>query len=77
MLQRAIAVIEKELGGASLMQIKSANSLEQALAVLVKASGISSMDAQGILTLAQTSSKSDDDDDDSEAGSPEAAVYES
>lgn len=59
------------------MQIKSANSLEQALAVIVKASGISSMDAQGILTLAQTSSKSDDDDDDSEAGAPEAAVYES
>jgi chromosome segregation ATPase len=78
MLQRAIAVLEKELGGgASMMQIKSANSLEQALAVMVKASGISSMDANGILALAQTSSKSDDDDDDSEAGAPEAAAYES
>jgi len=77
MLQRAIAVIEKELGGASMMQIKSANTLEQALAVMVKASGISSMDASGIMALAQTSSKSDDDDDDSEAGAPEAAAYES
>jgi hypothetical protein len=78
MLQRAIAVLEKELGGgASMMQIKNANSLEQALAVMVKASGISSMDAQGIMSLAQTSSKSDDDDDDSEAGAPEAAAYES
>jgi len=45
--------------------------------VMVKASGISSMDAQGILALAQTSSKSDDDDDDSETGAPEAAAYES
>jgi hypothetical protein len=78
MLQRAIAVLEKELGGgASMMQLKSANSLEQALAVMVKASGISSMDASGIMALAQTSSKSDDDDDDSEAGAPEAAAYES
>jgi chromosome segregation ATPase len=78
MLQRAIAVLEKELGGgASMMQIKSATSLEQALAVMVKASGISSMDANGIMALAQTSSKSEDDDDDSEAGAPEAAAYES
>jgi hypothetical protein len=77
MLQRAIAVLEKELGGASLVQVQSAQNLEQALAVMVKASGISSMDAKGILALAQTSSKSDDDDDDSEAGAPDAAVYES
>ena len=32
MLQRAIAVLEKELGGASLMQVKSATSLADALA---------------------------------------------
>jgi len=60
-----------------MMQIKSATNLEQALAVMVKASGISSMDASGILALAQTSSKSDDDEDDSEAGAPQAAAYES
>merc|ERR1719162_2892925 len=60
-----------------MMQIKSANNLEQALAVMVKASGISSMDASGILALAQTSSKSDDDEDDSDTGAPDAAVYES
>jgi len=76
MLQRAIAVLEKELGGASMMQIQSATNLEQALAVMVKASGISSMDASGIMTLAQTSSSSDDDDDDSETAAPEAAAYE-
>jgi len=77
MLQRAISVLEKELGGASFAQVQSAKNLEQALSAMVKASGISSMDAQGILSLAQTNSKSDDDDDDSETGAPEAAAYES
>jgi hypothetical protein len=77
MLQRAISVLEKELGGASFAQVKSAQNLEQALSAMVKASGISAMDAQGIMSLSQTNSKSDDDDDDSETGAPEAAAYES
>lgn len=59
-----------------MMQIKSATNLEQALSVMVKASGISSMDASGIMALAQTSSNSDDEDDDSDTGAPDAAVYE-
>ena len=42
MLQRAAAVLEKELGGASLMQVKSAGSLVDALAVKVKAESINS-----------------------------------
>jgi hypothetical protein len=73
MLQRAIAVLEKELGGASLMQVKSANSLADALAVMVKASSINSMDAAGITAFMQSSTSDDDDD----AGAPDAAVYES
>jgi len=73
MLQRAIAVLEKELGGASLMQVKSANSLADALAVMVKASSINSMDAAGITAFMQSSSSDDDDD----TGAPDAAVYES
>jgi len=73
MLQRAIAVLEKELGGASLMQVKSANSLADALAVMVKASSINSMDAAGITAFMQSSSSDDDDD----MGAPDAAVYES
>jgi len=73
MLQRAIAVLEKELGGASLMQVKSANNLADALAVMVKASAINSMDAAGITAFVQSSSNDDDDD----AGAPDAAVYES
>jgi len=73
MLQRAIAVLEKELGGASLMQVKSASSLADALAVMVKASSINSMDAAGITSFMQQTT----DDDDSDAGAPDAAVYES
>jgi chromosome segregation ATPase len=73
MLQRAIAVLEKELGGASLMQVKSATSLADALAVMVKASSINSMDAAGITAFMQSSSSDDDDD----MGAPDAAVYES
>jgi chromosome segregation ATPase len=75
MLQRAIAVLEKELGGASLMQVKSAKNLEQALEVMVKASAITSMDAKGITALVQEGNGSEDSDDDS--GAPDAAVYES
>lgn len=75
MLQRAIAVLEKELGGAgaSMMQIKSANSLTQALELMVKASAITSADAQTLSSFVQTTS----DDSDDDAGAPDAAVYES
>jgi len=78
MLQRAISVIEKEMGGASFAQVASATNLEMALSAMVKASGISAMDAQGIMGLAQTSSKSDDSDsdDDDETGAPAAKAYE-
>merc|ERR1719276_58133 len=54
MLQRAIAVLEKELGGASLMQLKSATSLTQALELMVKASVISTGDASVLGTFMQT-----------------------
>jgi len=73
MLQRAVAVLEKELGGASLMQVKSAGNLVDALAVMVKASSINSMDAAGITSFMQSTT----DDDDSDTGAPDAAVYES
>jgi len=73
MVQRAIAVLEKELGGASLMQVKSANSLADALAVMVRASSLNSMDAAGITAFMQSSTSDDDDD----MAAPAAAVYES
>jgi hypothetical protein len=73
MLQRAIAIIEKEMaGGASMMQLKSASNLEQALDVMVKASAISSADSQRLVAMVQTSN----DDADSETAAPAAAAYE-
>jgi chromosome segregation ATPase len=73
MLQRAIAILEKEMaGGASMMQLKSASNLEQALDVMVKASAISSADSQRLMAMVQTSN----DDSDSETGAPAPEVYE-
>ena len=54
------------------MQVKSANSLEEALAIMDEASSINSMDAAGITSFVQSS----DGDDDSDSGAPDAAVYE-
>jgi len=74
MLQRAVAILEKEMaGGASMMQIKNANNLEQALSIMVKASAISSADANKLAALVQTQS----DDTDADTGAPAAEVYES
>jgi len=72
MLQRAIAILEKEMaGGASMMQLKSAATLEQALSIMVKASAISTADATKLTALVQT------EDGDADSGAPDAAVYES
>merc|ERR1719326_842797 len=59
-------------GGASMMQLKSASNLEQALDVMVKSSAISSADSQRLMAMVQTSS----DDADSETGAPAAQAYE-
>ena len=56
------------------MQVKPANSLEDALEIMDKASSVNSMDAAGITSFVQ-SSDDDDDDDDSDSGAPDAAVY--
>jgi len=74
MIQRAVAILEKEMGGgASMMQLKNARNLEQALIIMVKASAISTADATKLSALVQTSTT----DSDQETGAPEAAVYES
>jgi len=73
MVERAITVIEKEMsgGGASMMQLKNAGSLAQALMIMSKASMISAGDAKALHSFVQTNS----DDDDSDTGAPDAAVY--
>jgi len=73
-LERAISIIEKEMkGGASMMQLKSAGSVVQALTVMVQASAISSGDASKLTALLQNSDK----DGDEEVGAPAGAVYTS
>jgi len=74
-IQRAITILERELnGGASLMQLKSAGSVEQALAVMVQASAFSAADASRLTALVQSSAH--DETSDMDIGAPDAAKYE-
>merc|ERR1719262_1590922 len=60
-LERAIGILEKELGksgGASMMQLQSASTVAQALAVMVDATSISSADASKLTALLQSSQES-------------------
>lgn len=74
-LNRAMGLIEREMskGGASMMQLKSANSLKQVFSIMVKASTLNTADAAKLTAFVQSSA----DDDDSEFGAPAGAVYES
>jgi len=74
MLERATSILSKEMAksGASMLQLKSATSMTEALSVMVQASGFSSADASRLTALVQTQ-QSDSDDS---MGAPAAAVYE-
>jgi len=73
-LQRAVSIIEKEMkGGASMMQLKNAGGVLQALTVMVQATAISSADASKLTALLQNSNK----DDDENMGAPAGDVYKS
>ena len=62
------------MGRASMLQLKNAGNVAQALVVLVPAPAIGSVDAIGLTDLAQSSHKSNDSDDG--VGAPAAAAYE-
>merc|ERR1719502_2298384 len=75
-LQRAIGILEKEMsksGAASMMQLKSAQNVAQALAVMGQATSLSSADASKLTALLQDSQESEDGSD--SLGAPAAAVY--
>merc|ERR1719199_602917 len=73
-LERAISIIEKEMGGgASMMQLKSASSVAQALSVMVEATSLSSADASKLTALLQNSQE----DSSEELGAPAGAVFKS
>jgi len=75
-VERAIGILEKELakgGGASMMQLQSAQSVVQTLAVMVEATSLSHADASKLTALLQNTQESDDSSD--SLGAPAAAVY--
>merc|ERR1712194_231661 len=74
MLQRTSAILEREMSksGASMLQMKNAGSVVDAL---VRASLIEVSDASRLTAFVQSAQKESDDDD--EAGAPVAAVYKS
>ncbi|CAK0899889.1 unnamed protein product [Prorocentrum cordatum] len=69
-LERAIGLLEKH--GASMLQLKSAGTVADALAVMVKASMFSSADAERLNSFVQQGSEDGGDN----MGAPSAAVYE-
>jgi len=73
-LNRAIGLIEREMskGGASMMQLKNANSLKNVFSVMVRASAMNTADVAVLSAFVQSSN----DDDDSELGAPAGAVSE-
>merc|ERR1719335_1980978 len=73
MLQRAIAILEREMNkGASMLQLQNAKSVQQALAVMVQASVFSSADASRLTALVQSSQEPEEE----EVGAPDPSVYE-
>merc|ERR1719380_251975 len=74
MLGRATSILSKEMAksGASMLQLKSASSITEALSVMVQASVMSSADASRLTAMVQT----EQGDSDSEMGAPAAQVYE-
>jgi len=73
-LERAIGIIEKEMGGgASMMQLKSASSVAAALTVMVEATSLSSADASKLTALLQNSQE----DKSEELGAPAGATFTS
>jgi len=77
MIGRAIEVLEREQakGSASMLQMKSATGLTQALSIMVQAELIASDDAAKLTAFVQDAQGSDDSD--AERGAPSAAAYES
>jgi hypothetical protein len=79
-LERAISIVTKEAAksGASMLQMKNANNVAQAFAVMVQAAAMSSDDATKLTALVQERQNSENDDShaDLETGAPAAAAYE-
>jgi len=72
-LSRALQILEREMAkGASMMQLKNANSITEALKVLVQGAALNSADASRLTALVQSSSEDESDDDSLGAPAPDA-----
>jgi len=76
MLGRAVGILEREMakGGASMVQLKNAASITQALGAMVDAALMSSADVSKLTAFLQSSQGASEDE--SEPGAPAASVYE-
>jgi len=73
-IQRAVTILERENGGAaSMIQMKNAHSVAEALTAMVQATSLESADASRLTALLQD----DDDDSDDDTGAPAASVHDS
>merc|ERR1740139_213886 len=78
MLERVSAIIQRNMqGGASMMQLKHADNLAQALTVMVQASLIGTSDAAKLTAFAQQYQTAQDTDADEAVDAPAATVYKS
>jgi hypothetical protein len=68
-LDRAIAVISREMHGGSLVQLTNVKNVAEAMRIMVDASALSSADASRLTALVQSQN------DDTDAGAPDAAAY--
>jgi len=76
MLERAIAVLEREMQkGGALLQLQSPGNVIQALKAVVQASVLSSAEGAKLTALVQSSQLSEDEEEQT-PGAPAAAVYE-
>jgi hypothetical protein len=79
MLERATSILARNLAASNsvaMLQLKNANSLAEALTVMVQASMLSSADASQLTAFVQSTQDSSDSDSDSqEPGAPASAVY--
>jgi len=77
-LRRAIQILEREMSkGASMLQLKSADSLAKALSAMVQASMISTSDGAKLTAFVQANQQQADSDGDEDIGAPAADVYKS
>lgn len=76
-INRAVHILQRQKGASSMMQVRSASNLAQALNAMLQASVIGSADAARLNAFIQDSQQAADADSDDDSGAPAGAVYQS